>query len=92
MTKDSTPQKAAGAFYTCPMHPEIHSEKPGNCPKCGMFLVSETKQASQADDADCGCADEGHKADDGCCGGSRHHGRAESGCCGGHGKHAHVTA
>ena len=20
--------------YTCPMHPEIHSPKPGNCPKC----------------------------------------------------------
>ncbi|MEO6584658.1 MAG: heavy metal-binding domain-containing protein, partial [Ferruginibacter sp.] len=25
--------------YTCPMHPEIHSTKPGNCPKCGMKLV-----------------------------------------------------
>ncbi len=27
--------------YTCPMHPEIHSDKPGNCPKCGMKLVKE---------------------------------------------------
>nr|MBC7611844.1 hypothetical protein [Pseudopedobacter sp.] len=27
------------ATYTCPMHPEIHSSKPGNCPKCGMKLV-----------------------------------------------------
>ncbi len=27
--------------YTCPMHPEIHAEKPGNCPKCGMKLVKE---------------------------------------------------
>ena len=27
--------------YTCPMHPEIHSQKPGNCPKCGMTLVKE---------------------------------------------------
>lgn len=25
--------------YTCPMHPEIQSDKPGNCPKCGMDLV-----------------------------------------------------
>ena len=27
--------------YTCPMHPEIHASKPGNCPKCGMKLVKE---------------------------------------------------
>ena len=25
-------------IYTCPMHPEIRQEKPGNCPKCGMAL------------------------------------------------------
>lgn len=25
--------------YTCPMHPEIVSNKPGKCPKCGMALV-----------------------------------------------------
>jgi FtsP/CotA-like multicopper oxidase with cupredoxin domain len=25
--------------YTCTMHPEIHSNKPGICPKCGMKLV-----------------------------------------------------
>ena len=25
-------------YYTCPMHPEIHADKPGNCPKCGMAL------------------------------------------------------
>ncbi|MGZ5282612.1 MAG: heavy metal-binding domain-containing protein, partial [Bacteroidia bacterium] len=22
--------------YSCPMHPEVTSEKPGKCPKCGM--------------------------------------------------------
>ena len=27
------------AEYTCPMHPEVRSPKPGNCPKCGMALV-----------------------------------------------------
>ena len=26
-------------MYTCPMHPEIVSDKPGRCPKCGMALV-----------------------------------------------------
>jgi hypothetical protein len=25
--------------YTCPMHPEVTSEKSGNCPKCQMKLV-----------------------------------------------------
>ena len=30
--------------YTCPMHPEIVSDKSGSCPKCGMRLVKvETK-------------------------------------------------
>jgi Cu+-exporting ATPase len=24
--------------YTCPMHPEVQQENPGNCPKCGMSL------------------------------------------------------
>jgi len=25
--------------YTCPMHPNVHSDKPGMCPECGMALV-----------------------------------------------------
>lgn len=29
---------AAGTVYTCPMHPEIRQDHPGNCPKCGMSL------------------------------------------------------
>jgi hypothetical protein len=24
--------------YTCPMHPEVKSDKPGKCPTCGMEL------------------------------------------------------
>lgn len=27
-----------GTLYTCPMHPEVISPKPGSCPKCGMAL------------------------------------------------------
>jgi rubrerythrin len=34
----STP---AAAVYTCPMHPEVQSDKPGKCPKCGMTLVKK---------------------------------------------------
>jgi len=32
------PPVAAGAVYTCPMHPEVRQESPGSCPKCGMAL------------------------------------------------------
>ncbi len=32
-------------IYTCPMHPEVQSDKPGECPKCGMDLVK--KKASE---------------------------------------------
>jgi Cu+-exporting ATPase len=28
----------AATIYTCPMHPEIRVDHPGNCPKCGMAL------------------------------------------------------
>lgn len=31
--------------YTCPMHPEVHSDKPGKCPKCGMDLVKDEKSS-----------------------------------------------
>lgn len=30
-------------FYTCPMHPEIHQNQPGVCPKCGMALEKEVE-------------------------------------------------
>jgi Cu+-exporting ATPase len=32
------PPAAPGTLYTCPMHPEIRQDHPGNCPKCGMTL------------------------------------------------------
>lgn len=27
-----------GTIYTCPMHPEVEQEGPGDCPSCGMSL------------------------------------------------------
>ena len=34
-----TPSDAAATSgYTCPMHPEIRQDRPGNCPLCGMAL------------------------------------------------------
>jgi Cu+-exporting ATPase len=32
------PAPGAGTIFTCPMHPEIRQDHPGNCPKCGMTL------------------------------------------------------
>src|SRR5262249_16948707 len=38
------PPTAPGATvqYTCPMHPEVVSDRPGSCPKCGMALEPRT--------------------------------------------------
>ncbi len=33
--------------YVCPMHPEVTSSKPGNCPKCQMKLIAQ-KSAAQS--------------------------------------------
>ena len=34
-------KKVAAIIYTCPMHPEVTSDKPGKCSKCGMDLVKK---------------------------------------------------
>ena len=34
-------KKMAVMNYSCPMHPEVSSDKPGKCPKCGMNLVKK---------------------------------------------------
>ena len=31
--------------YICPMHPQITSDEPGNCPICGMNLVEKNHKA-----------------------------------------------
>ena len=38
ISKPAAPPASAGTVYTCPMHPEIRQDHPGNCPKCGMTL------------------------------------------------------
>lgn len=34
---------ADAVMYVCPMHPEVTSATPANCPKCGMALVRKQK-------------------------------------------------
>jgi Cu+-exporting ATPase len=35
--------------YTCPMHPEIRRQDPGDCPKCGMALEPDVPQRLEAE-------------------------------------------
>ncbi|MBH8560388.1 heavy metal-binding domain-containing protein [Hymenobacter negativus] len=35
----TTTPDAMATTYTCSMHPEVVSDKPGKCPKCGMDLI-----------------------------------------------------
>ena len=32
------PRQDAILYYACPMHPQYHADKPGDCPSCGMRL------------------------------------------------------
>jgi Cu(I)/Ag(I) efflux system membrane fusion protein len=47
--KESLLELKVGAVkYTCPMHPQILEDHPGNCPVCGMKLVKKSGQASKS--------------------------------------------
>src|SRR6266849_5166043 len=41
----SEPDSMEATGYTCPMHPEVRTPKPGSCPKCGMALEPVTVTA-----------------------------------------------
>ena len=43
------PARDAGTIYTCPMHPEIRQDHPGNCPKCGMTLEPVMPSVEEAE-------------------------------------------
>jgi hypothetical protein len=40
-TKTKKVKPASKVQYTCTMHPEVLSDKPGKCPKCCMTLVKK---------------------------------------------------
>lgn len=43
-------QAKSDVKYTCPMHPQILEDHPGNCPICSMNLVKKSGQASEGSD------------------------------------------
>jgi Cu+-exporting ATPase len=43
----AAPHTPASTEYTCPMHPEVVSDRPGSCPKCGMALESRMVSADE---------------------------------------------
>ena len=49
MDDPTSPQAGGGpAVYACPMHPEVTSDQPGRCPKCGMKLLATPAPAPAA--------------------------------------------
>lgn len=38
-------------YYTCSMHPQVRSDKPGQCPICGMPLIKKTEVAADSSTA-----------------------------------------
>jgi FtsP/CotA-like multicopper oxidase with cupredoxin domain len=40
------PADAGPVVYACPMHPEVVSDQPGRCPKCGMKLLATPAPAA----------------------------------------------
>lgn len=36
------------AYWTCTMHPQVHSDRPGVCPICGMDLIKKVEDEKEA--------------------------------------------
>lgn len=41
------PAQAQASYWTCPMHPQIHADHPGECPICHMKLVEVKAMGSE---------------------------------------------
>lgn len=51
ISHDSSGSTSEGGLtvYTCPMHADVRSDRPGTCPKCGMQLVPSKASQSPHD-------------------------------------------
>ena len=41
-------QNETNEYWTCTMHPDVHSDKPGACPICNMDLIKKTETKTEA--------------------------------------------
>src|SRR6476661_3731748 len=64
--------------YTCPMHPEVITDHPGNCPKCGMKLVPLEEKKRQTSNVQRSTSNQTHMSH------SSHHMREHPPSHGGH--------
>ena len=48
---EKTDQLSSSGQYICPMHPEVVSDNPGSCSKCGMDLVKKIEDQKAPNDS-----------------------------------------
>ena len=48
----ATSPPLAATFWTCPMHPQVREDHPGDCPRCGMALEPELASAEDTNAAE----------------------------------------
>lgn len=46
--QDLKSEQGAKEVYSCPMHPEVVSDRPGKCPKCGMKLEKQVLKGEKS--------------------------------------------
>src|SRR5438552_8780167 len=51
MKKGASGKPSNVDYYTCTMHPSVHSKDPGKCPVCSMDLVPVMKKGGTEDQA-----------------------------------------
>jgi RND family efflux transporter MFP subunit len=50
-TTGRAPASQKVLYYTCPMHPAYRSDRPGDCPSCGMHLEPVSADGARSDPA-----------------------------------------
>lgn len=48
-SKKEGKEQKADSYYTCSMHPQVHQDKPGNCPICNMKLIKVSQNTEEED-------------------------------------------